>query len=213
LPLSIVPALLRQPAPKIVSLQFLPHDGQGLAAFIADLKLRWDDEFTLLNEMVPAVVPTVDRVLIDSTTDANAYSVELMTRQKRKIPAQFISDGTLYTIAVLTGLLNKRGQGGVVCIDDIDQGLHPKAQRELVRQLRLLVKRQPGLQIVCTTHSPYLLDEVEADEVRCLSLGDDGFTRIACLADHPDYAAWKDEMGTGEFWSMVGESWTAKVTP
>lgn len=63
------------------------------------------------------------------------------------------------------------------------------------------------LQIVATTHSPYLLDYVEADEVLLTSLGDDGYAAVKPLTEHPDYERWKDVMAPGEFWSTVGERW------
>lgn len=48
---------------------------------------------------------------------------------------------------------------GLVLIDEIESSLHPRAQRRLVRDLAE-VARQRELQIVLTTHSPYVLEEL-----------------------------------------------------
>jgi predicted ATPase len=47
----------------------------------------------------------------------------------------------------------------LVVIDEVEASLHPKAQRRLVRFLSKLT-RTKKLQIVLSTHSPYILDEI-----------------------------------------------------
>lgn len=42
-----------------------------------------------------------------------------------------------------------------------------------------------------------------------MTLGDDGFARVARLMDHPDFERWKDMMAPGELWSSLGEDWVA----
>ncbi|MFL1875070.1 ATP-dependent nuclease [Hansschlegelia beijingensis] len=48
---------------------------------------------------------------------------------------------------------------GLVLIDEVETSLHPRAQRRLVRDLAERC-RERELQIVITTHSPYVLDEL-----------------------------------------------------
>lgn len=48
---------------------------------------------------------------------------------------------------------------GLVLIDEIESSLHPRAQRRLVRDLAA-VARERECQIILTTHSPYVLDEL-----------------------------------------------------
>ncbi|HEV8693801.1 MAG TPA: AAA family ATPase [Lysobacter sp.] len=50
-------------------------------------------------------------------------------------------------------------KGAIVLIDEIESSLHPRAQRRVIRDLAQLA-RQKDLQIVFTTHSPYVLDEL-----------------------------------------------------
>lgn len=50
-------------------------------------------------------------------------------------------------------------QYGLVLIDEIESSLHPRAQRRLIRDLAS-VCRERELQIVLTTHSPYILEEL-----------------------------------------------------
>jgi predicted ATPase len=59
----------------------------------------------------------------------------------------------------------------LVLIDEFESSLHPRAQRRLVRDLADLC-RDRELQVVLTTHSPYVLEELPL-EARCCVLQDE----------------------------------------
>jgi predicted ATPase len=121
-----------------------------------------------------------------------------------------VSEGTLLVVGILATLL-KPNRPRYLLLDDLDRALHPRAQDELVGVLRKMIADNPELQIVATSHSPYLLDCLRPEEVRLTTLRDDGSVACARLDQHPEFEKWKDEMAPGEFWSMVGESWVAQV--
>jgi hypothetical protein len=94
-----------------------------------------------------------------------------------------------------------------VLIDDLERGLHPKAVRDLMKALRDIQAITPGLQIVATSHSPYVLHELQPKEVRVVTLDPELGTLIAPLEAYPNFDQWRNEMTPGEFWSFVGEDW------
>jgi len=55
----------------------------------------------------------------------------------------------------------------LVLIDEVESSLHPRAQRRLIRDLAT-VARQLELQVVLTTHSPYVLEEVPPEARVCI---------------------------------------------
>jgi predicted ATP-binding protein involved in virulence len=55
---------------------------------------------------------------------------------------------------------------GLVLIDEVDVHLHPKWQRRVVGDLK---ETFPSMQFVATTHSPQVIGEVPADEIRMMS--------------------------------------------
>lgn len=65
---------------------------------------------------------------------------------------------------------------GLVLIDEIESSLHPRAQRRLIRDLAERC-RELELQIICTTHSPYILEELPL-EARRYILETDGMKKI-----------------------------------
>ena len=65
---------------------------------------------------------------------------------------------------------------GLILIDELESSLHPRAQRRLIRDLAARC-RELELQIVITTHSPYILDELPL-EARKYILETNGGKRI-----------------------------------
>src|SRR5208282_922381 len=59
-----------------------------------------------------------------------------------------------------------RKSPGVVLIDELDVHLHPKWQRRVATDLK---ETFPGIQFVCTSHSPQVIGEVSRDEVILLT--------------------------------------------
>ncbi|MFY9823029.1 MAG: AAA family ATPase [Thermoanaerobaculia bacterium] len=208
--LDLDPRKLATPSyPKDVSLS-LPSDGEGLSSILAGLQLERPERFSQIVESLRTVVPNlrgvrIGRVLLKPETVGHEILFDMLGAEG--IPARSASHGTLLTLGVLTALsLNDGPQ--VVLIDDLERGLHPKAMSNFVQQLRGI--QNPNLQIVATSHSPYLIDCVEADEVLLTSLDEDGYAIVRPLTDHPDYAEWKGFMEAGEFWSSVGEDWITR---
>ena len=88
------------------------------------------------------------------------------------------------------------------------------AEPGLYENLRTFCNQDyPELQIVCTTHSPYLLDLFEPSEIRVLALDSERRTHARPLTEHPDFAKWKFGTQTGELWAALGEAWVVDGVP
>jgi len=75
---------------------------------------------------------------------------------------------------------------GIVLIDEIETSLHPRAQRRLIRDLAHRARVQQ-LQIILTTHSPYVLEELPAKARLQIVTSDDG-TRRVMTGVSPEFA-------------------------
>lgn len=69
------------------------------------------------------------------------------------------------------------------------------------------VTQAPVVQVIFTTHSPYIVDELEPQEVIVLALDEAGHTVARSLADHPDAQRALSVLTTGEFLAAEGEEW------
>jgi hypothetical protein len=84
----------------------------------------------------------------------------------------------------------------IVLIDEVESSLHPRLQRRLIRDLAELA-RQLELQIVLSTHSPIVLDELPAEaRAQIMQIGD---TRKIVYGVTPEFAMTKmDEVAQHE---------------
>lgn len=178
--------------------------GQGLHAATASMNLEDPDLWSKLQEDLRRIVPAIRRL---RHTPQNELLFD--TINAKGLKAHQVSEGTLLTLGLLTAIhgVNKPG---VLLLDDLDRALHPKAQRELIDLLRGVQTTNPDIQIVGSTHSPYLLDRMEPNEVLVTSLREDGSTACEPLTHHPKFSKWKDEFHPGEMWSFFGERWVAE---
>lgn len=209
-------ALLRMEASKLIppnpsaDATTMAPDGAGLHSALANMALNDPDSWQQLQADLRLIIPSIRR-LRHTTADRQKPAALLFdTVGADSLSAGQISEGTLLVLGLLTALY-AFGRPSLVLLDDLDRGLHPKAQKELISLLRRLLATNSDLQIIGTTHSPYMLDFMEIDEVRITFLRDeDGATVCAPLSSHPKFEKWKDEMTPGEMWSLFGEKWLAE---
>jgi predicted ATPase len=189
----------------------LELNGSGLGRVLSDLILASEDNRRTLNERMRRIVPDVISVNTKRPGGA-AHLIPVVTFDGvGPIESDYLSEGTLYALALCAVLATRSGSR--VLIDDLDKGLHPSAQAEVVHMLRAAINDDPTLQIVVSTHSPYLLQNFEPSEVRLMAKGPDGFAQIRPLTEHPDFEKWKDAMNAGELWASVGEDWVVQGQP
>ena len=206
----------------------LELNGKGLASVLADLAGRSPEAFQSIQEAARRVIPMLERIRtvrakveerdqqeiriddkpIAHTVDRVYWGQQLVLDFKGApdIPAPLASEGTLLVIGLLTALWTEP-RPRLLLLDDIDKALHPRAQFELVAQLRKVLEMDPELQIIATSHSPYLLDHFDAQDVLVTAVRPDGSTACARLTDHPDFERWKSTTRPGELWSFLGEDW------
>ena len=185
--------------------RIMQPNGQGLHAATAAMNLEDPDLWLKLQDDLRRIVPAVRRL---RHTPQNELLFD--TVNGKGLKATQISEGTLLTLGLLTAIhgVNKPG---VLLLDDLDRALHPKAQRELIDLLRGVQATNPEIQIVGSTHSPYLLDRMEPNEVLVTSLREDGSTACEPLTRHPKFEKWKDEFHPGEMWGVFGETWVTEL--
>jgi predicted ATPase len=206
-------------------------DGSLLAPTLDFLRDEDPDKFQLIEEMLIKIVPNVHKIgirrakvpvirrrLIEVNSKSVSYEeTQEMTGQEiildmntgERIPAHAISEGTMLTLGLLTVLMNPN-QPNLVLLDDVEQGLHPQAQRELMTVFKEIIAENPNLQIIFSTHSPYIIDALAPSQIHILNNSKSGFTMSKRLDEHPDVEWAKETLTTGEFWDAEGEDWVVE---
>jgi predicted ATPase len=195
----LIPSQSAAPDPSVMA-----SDGTGLHVALASMALNDPDSWQQLQTNLRRIIPSVRRL---RHTKPPTSSLLFDTVGGDSLPAQQVSEGTLLVLGLLTTLYSPN-RPNLILLDDLDRGLHPRAQKELISLLRGLLETNPDVQLLATTHSPYMLDCMKTKEVRMTFLReDDGSTVCAALASHPRFEKWKEEMAPGEMWSLFGEKW------
>ncbi len=96
------------------------------------------------------------------------------------VPVRQLSDGERGSLALVLDLSRRLAQANpkmgdpaaeaeaVVLIDEIDLHLHPKWQRQIVRNL---ISTFPKCQFIATTHSPQVIGEIEHSRIQIIADG------------------------------------------
>ena len=142
----------------------LEFDGSGLAPTLDFLRNETPDKFQLIEEKLSRIVPNVRKLGIkrakvpvirnrlievdgksisyDESQEMTGQEVVLDMNTGERIPAHAISEGTMLTLGLLTVLMNPN-QPNLVLLDDVEQGLHPQAQRELMTVIKGIIPKIP----------------------------------------------------------------------
>jgi predicted ATPase len=189
-------------------------DGTNTAVALASIKLGYDEAFARIEEEMRRLIPNVERVRVrpaqvqrPSKETVVGSKIFFDFRGASGVPAHAASEGTLITLALLT-ILHGPNRPNILLLDDFDQSLHPHAQLGLVRLIKRLLHDLGDVQIVATTHSPYILDEIDASDVHAFALRDDGTVAVKRLSEHPQAEQMKGALSAGQLWSLdPEESW------
>lgn len=141
----------------------LQWNGKGLAAVLDDIQ---DDpeRWKLLNSELCEWLPEYNLIQFDRPVEGQK-AIALRTKKgNHRIPASELSQGTLVALALLT-LAYLPNPPSLIGLEEIDRGLHPRLLGHLQSALYRLSypescgeKQRPPIQVIATTHSPYLLD-------------------------------------------------------
>lgn len=165
---------------------------------------------TRVKRLISKPFPVGDQVVsVPSEEEAIGHRLELEVRGAGRVPAELLSEGTLYALGLLTAI-HGPDRSELLLIDDLDRGLHLSGQVRLVRVIEAIQEQVPKLQVIATTHSPFQLEGVSPDRVRVFGLREDGTANARRLSDHPEFARWAAALRTEELWANLGEDWVTQ---
>ena len=121
----------------------------------ADLDGLWSEIALTDNEreVVDAlriIAPEIDSVAVVSGESNNRIAIARVRGLKRPVPMRSFGDGVNRLFAMILSLVN--AQGGLLLIDEFENGLHYRVQPDIWRMIFKLA-RQLDVQIFAATHS------------------------------------------------------------
>jgi len=126
----------------------------------------------------------------------------------REAPAGLMSDGVLLFLTFLT-LVHGPSTPSIVLVEEPENGMHPHALKQVVSVLKRLTdpnRVARPIQVMLTTHSPYLLDFVPPESVAIFGRNESGDCTAKRLVEIPGVM---DRLAAGfslgEMWFNTGE--------
>lgn len=138
----------------------LDRFGGNLPAAIANLKKSHSHEYEQLFSTLRRIAPSLEDV---ETGFTHTKTLALFIKEKgvsRPWTSEDVSDGTIQTIALLAAVFDPRTS--LVVIEEPENSVHPWALRNLVEAFRTASEKK---QILLTTHSPILIDQLKPEEI------------------------------------------------
>jgi hypothetical protein len=206
----------------------MESSGFGLALCLDDI-LGYDrDLFVRLESRFKSIFPEVASVKLlpepaFRAASDTSWAVPLLAHADGKgiyfqfrgssklVPASQASEGLLLVLAYLT-LLHLPRPPRVLLIEEPENGIHPQRLQQVIEILRDLIKSQTRMQVLLTTHSPYMLDLLTPDEVTLCQKEPDGSVSVHRLSESKSVREQLDLFSLGEIWTAEGDEKLAAST-
>ena len=167
---QLVPSLMNQANLVTMGSVLQPH-GENLSAWLMWLQTRSPECFDRISEVARDVFPEIHRLFTWPTLQGTVFLTSQERALLRPTPVHQMSSGEIVFIAFLSLLCAPDGLGGTLfLIEEPENHLHPKLLETLMSLLRQVRREAEDRhvahsQIVLSTHSPYMLDQMGIDEV------------------------------------------------
>jgi len=195
--LSPSPSRIRGLVP--LSAKGLGYEGEGLAGRLLQMYLEDLETFKLVEGVIKNLLPRAQRLVTRIELVSGEYCAKLVVEEEGlgPMPLSNVSDGTLRVIALAMALYSGTR---VVVVEEPENCIHPRLLEALVD-----IMRNAPPQVIITTHSPYLLDHVEPEEVYAVKrVGLE--TKVRKLSETREVEAVKRFLREG---GTLGEAWYA----
>lgn len=141
-------------------------DGRGTVALLSSLD---KEQLAWVTERISAVISGVKRIEVKRYDKPQRGYIELQERMVSRggkklhaIPSWLLSEGSR-RLVTLFALLARKPRPSLIAVEEIENGLDPWTLQYLFEELRSAAAG--GVQILLTTHSPFLLDHVQPEDV------------------------------------------------
>lgn len=141
----------------------LGENGSNLAAVLDALRDSHPERFEALNKEMNRWLPEFDRILFETPEKGKKRFLVRTSGGQHRLRATDLSQGVLFALAFLA-LAYLPDPPSIVCFEEPDRGIHPRLLIDIQDAMYRLAfpenygEKRPPVQVIATTHSPYLLD-------------------------------------------------------
>lgn len=157
----------------------LSKTGDNLPNVVQYLKEQHPKHLEEIFNILKRRVPRLEKVLAEPMPDGRLLLQIKDAPFEQPVLSRFASDGTLKLLAYMT-VLHDPDPPQFIGIEEPENFLHPRLLPELAEECRAAAARS---QLLATTHSPFFLNGLRAEEVRVLYRDEQGYTQTVRASD------------------------------
>ncbi|HSO00141.1 MAG TPA: AAA family ATPase [Candidatus Nanopelagicales bacterium] len=156
-------ANIRMNGSQVSSDEHLHPDGRNIFSVLRnwrdrkETRARWEFVVTSLKQAFPDTFDDLDFDMAGQTISGHILAPEPEVR----IPTYLAANGWLVALLHLAAVASTE-PAGAVAIDEVENGLHPYAIRQLIEAMRSWSART-GITVVLSTHSPVVIDQFKEE--------------------------------------------------
>ena len=157
--------------------------GDNMGNVVQYMRRDCPKQFDEILRRIAERIPGITKIDTEETNDKRVLLQFYAEGFDKPFYAQQMSDGTLKIFAYLL-LLSTPERLPFLCVEEPENGLYHKLLATLVKEFReLATGKKDSPQIFVTTHQPYLVDNLDPNEVWILTKGKDGYSTVRRASD------------------------------
>ncbi|MEO0771186.1 MAG: AAA family ATPase [Cyanobacteria bacterium J06649_4] len=170
-------------------LKKLRADAANLPWLLLNLKRNEPDTFADWEEHVKCALPNIQTIgVVEREDDHHAY-LRIKYSGDYEVTSSGLSYGTLHILA-LTVLPYLLSPPSLICIEELENGIHPKAIETILESLRSVYSSQ----IMVSSHSMTALAHTKLSQIIVLRADSEGVSEAVSGDKHPLLAEWQGEL-------------------
>jgi predicted ATPase len=160
--------------------EHLSRTGENLANVVQYLHENHPEVLKQILSRMAERIPGLETVSAKRTIDGRLVLRFKDGPFKDPFLSRFVSDGTLKMFAYLVLLMDPEPPA-LLCIEEPENGLHPKLLHVLAEEFRAHAMGEfssKRTQVLVSSHAPYFVDAVRPQELWIMERAKDGFARV-----------------------------------
>jgi predicted ATPase len=186
---------LRAPSIIMQGSEFRTDQISSLVSRIMKDQTLYDQFFKIVKNLMPSLADFREIKVEGPKVKGSEYLLLMQEKSlQRELSTRSLSEGDLRTLAIIATAL-EMPENSSFFIEEIENGMHPARAEKLVEQLDTFSKVK-NIQIVFTTHSPLVINELKAHNVVFVTKNGTG-SKFKLLSETEDISQIKELLKKG----------------
>lgn len=181
----------------------LHKDGRNIAEFLLSIRDKDIEVYKGILETLQYVLPYAKDLQPQITQELEKMVYLQLSEQDFKLPGWMLSTGTLKILALLA-VFRHPEPSPLIVIEELENGLDPRTIHLVITEIRNYIDNKKG-QVLITSHSPYLLDQLHISQIVFVERKDEKVS-LSRPADDEEVMEWSKKFAPGQLYTQKGFS-------